>query len=676
MPFASSKQLQKHVMVCTGAPVLRTRTARYDNLPMAQSAAGKGLDASDRDRALGMIELRNADTTDDATCRPRIPGGSIRTMHQAGAATQVMRMRRTPVVSRKRTTSAAWRVPAQRQPEDDHDHDDDLNKLNALSHLVVTDGDVEEACGEFFQWLGEPPITPFEINIKQRRASSESQQKPIRSSMKFLFTLLLQKGSIQKNVVQYASTSSPAAAADRSTSDAVAPVSTPASASRSDHDSGLENQSATDRTLAASREIDSLGLSIFVKLEHCKTIYLCLVERATGAERIFQLFLLIKKVLVFLSSMQSLKSKSLTAPITFSSYVYVDALCREATGKRKQRAQNRKFGIMFQPPLQAAAASAMSSVVPMNSNSNSGLQMGQAIVDSPGQQLTIGRKHENHNFGVLAAAGPGAWAAGSDSGVLTIAELKTLSVALRSRMEAAVAQAQSTVRDTIALPSRAREHAKMYTRCLLVLTLVLGLAPRSQVLKALQLGTTFVYTVDAEGGAGSYCICMPAELSKSSKPTVIPLHSSLTPLYDHYFAVIRPILRGLQASAGSSSAVVRSTSANANPNTPSTAPGPTEDSKYVFLKDDGTGPRAEFSSWTRAVTTEVLGKAYNAHTFRHAVITTLYQAGSTQAEMDQLAILMQHDVSVARNVYFRPQMMIAAQQTASKLAGLVMDSVS
>jgi integrase len=171
------------------------------------------------------------------------------------------------------------------------------------------------------------------------------------------------------------------------------------------------------------------------------------------------------------------------------------------------------------------------------------------------------------------------------------------------------------------------------------------------VLKALQIGSTFVKEDE------QFFIRMPAEKSKTSKPTVIPLPFRLTPFYDYYLAVVRPMLRERGGARNN----------NNNNNDED------DDDQYLFLKENGTGPRPEFSAWTRQVTMDIVGKSYNAHSFRHAVITSLYQAGSTQAEMDQLATLMQHDVSVAREVYFRPQLMQAANAAASKLDQLMME---
>ncbi len=97
---------------------------------------------------------------------------------------------------------------------------------------------------------------------------------------------------------------------------------------------------------------------------------------------------------------------------------------------------------------------------------------------------------------------------------------------------------------------------------------------------------------------------------------------------------------------------------------------------FVFCKRDGQGPRPEFSSFTSAVTNEVLGRPINAHTFRSAVITTFYESGATQSEMDVLANLMAHDSATAKAHYFRPQFAKAAVRTNLQMTRLLLPSVA
>ncbi|MDR3409357.1 MAG: hypothetical protein P4L87_00160, partial [Formivibrio sp.] len=62
------------------------------------------------------------------------------------------------------------------------------------------------------------------------------------------------------------------------------------------------------------------------------------------------------------------------------------------------------------------------------------------------------------------------------------------------------------------------------------------------------------------------------------------------------------------------------------------------------------------------------------HAFRAGVITTYYEEGATQGQMDVLANLMAHDPSTARNYYYRPQFARAAAATNQEMTSLLLNS--
>lgn len=180
-----------------------------------------------------------------------------------------------------------------------------------------------------------------------------------------------------------------------------------------------------------------------------------------------------------------------------------------------------------------------------------------------------------------------------------------------------------------------------FTHYLVTATLCLGLAPRSQVLQQLQIGSSFTKGADD----GRYWIRMLAEQSKNGKPTMFALADELTSAYDAYLQVVRPRL----ARSG-----VAATNASADHN-------------YVFMKRNGSVPRTDFSSSTCLVTQSIIGRPINAHAFRSSVITTFYSAGASQADMDVLANIMAHDPATARNFYYKPQHSQAAVQTSQRM---------
>ncbi len=179
---------------------------------------------------------------------------------------------------------------------------------------------------------------------------------------------------------------------------------------------------------------------------------------------------------------------------------------------------------------------------------------------------------------------------------------------------------------------------------LITATLALGLAPRSQILRQLQIGRSLVREND-----GRYWICILSEQSNNARPTRFALPTQLTPAYDKYLRVIRPRL--LAAGAMSARGAHRD------------AP----DHDFVFCKRDGSAPRADFSSSTCVVTMRILGKAINAHAFRSTVITTFYSSGATQAQMHNLASIMAHDPETARQFYYKPMHSQAAVETGQRM---------
>ena len=173
---------------------------------------------------------------------------------------------------------------------------------------------------------------------------------------------------------------------------------------------------------------------------------------------------------------------------------------------------------------------------------------------------------------------------------------------------------------------------------LVTATLCLAMAPRSQVLKEMRIGTTFVKESD-----GRYWIKMSSEKNKNGKPTLFALPAQLTEYFDFYLTHVRPRL--LDSSE--------------------------VDHQYVFCKKSGKAPRTDFSELTTTVRQQLIGRPVNAHAFRSALITTFYNGGATQSDMDKLASIMAHDSTTARNYYFRSQMAQASLDTSQRIIDLL-----
>lgn len=178
-------------------------------------------------------------------------------------------------------------------------------------------------------------------------------------------------------------------------------------------------------------------------------------------------------------------------------------------------------------------------------------------------------------------------------------------------------------------PAATREGGH-YVAYLVTATLCLGMAPRQQVLRQLQLGSSFLKKAD-----GQYWIVMLAHMNKNGKATTFPIAQELTKAYDVYLESVRPQLLG----------------------------GKSHD--YVFCKRTGDAPGAtfDFSDWTRSVTKVLIGRPVNCHAFRSAVVTTYYKSGASQCQMNALADVMAHDPKTARDYYYRDD----AQKQAAEI---------
>ena len=461
----------------------------------------------------------------------------------------------------------------------------------------------QSECEPFFTWLTQPPITQCEALVKARRVRSISQLLPMQNNLRFLFVTLNECKLSTKSV---------------------------------DSEDGTADEPIT--------------LKAFADLHICQELFNLLVSRQVGSARIYALFLLIKKVLVFLSSVNSLKQKQYLTPASFSSFFYVDSVCSDAGLQRKQESRNRSLLGMQARPFQG-------------SHSSASLLTASAASSFPRQQdSSRSLSRPNHQENARVASEPRAAANAANAAVSrrtppsstnlavdgickvatltkddlqrvasgSLKELAHLQTVLSSPLDGHGRQAQKQHQDL----------CKRYVQFLATATLCLGLAPRSQVLQQLRIGSTLVKE------KGQYWVRLLAELNKNAKPCMMVFPPELTVPFDFYLETVRPnLLKGQQHD-------------------------------YVFFKRDGKAPRPEFSSYTTAVTKELLGRPINAHAFRSGVITTFYENGATQSEMDVLANLMAHDAATAKTHYFRPQFAKAAVQTNLQMTKILLPSAA
>lgn len=493
------------------------------------------------------------------------------------------------------------------EPEASSDEVSDSEEWRSKQQSLLSESDLQRVCHPFLQWLTQPPMTQCEALVKGRaRIQSLSQLQPIKNNLRFIFAVLAQRDAIQ----------------------------------------GIELQALT-------------------KLATCQALWDVLVERRVGSARIHAIFLLVKKVLVHLSSQESVQRRQFILPSTAESFIYVDHVCANSSQRRKQETRNRALlGVQaaqqlkdaqpqvlsppfevptsWSPPRTATASSGMPSPTARLSPSNHG--RGSAADSSASSSPSL------HGAAELAAAGNLLPSANE----LSTEELKKVAAGCLAYFKRVGAATADEGRNESAGPSLgSRSEDQRFMRFLVTATLCLGLAPRSQVLKQLRIGSTLKKEAD-----GRYWVKMLAEFNKNGKPTTVALPIELTAPYDTYLATVRPRLL-LQQQHQQQREVDES-----HLSSPDTRHVPHD---YLFFKKSGAAPRSDFSELTALVAQELLGRPVNAHAFRAAVITAYYQAGASQGQMDVLASIMAHDSTTAKHFYFKPLMTQAAVETNKRM---------
>lgn len=442
-------------------------------------------------------------------------------------------------------------------------------------NAIVNEELLQRACYPFLQWLTQPPMTSVEALVKGRRVNSLTQLTPIKLNLRFIFALLVQRGIL---------------------SDILLP--------------------------SVSR------------LAVCQALHEALISRKVGSARIHALFLLIKKILVFLSSEESTRNQKFIQPSSSESFFFVDSVCSESSQKRKQEARNRAvLGINVSQQLKQQEDPAhqrqASFQIPISWSSSSS--------SSDGSNLP--HRSSKKSSTAPATLAPTAAATGAAAAAATAPSLgdQTNCNELSSEELKVVAQGclvflNESVRENQSASDAQRQRDLRFMVYLVTATLCLGLAPRSQVLQQLRIGSTFVREAD-----GRYWVKMPAEMNKNSRPTLFALAAQVTLPFDFYLNTVRPRLL-LGASHD-----------------------------FVFMKKNGEAPRRDFSELTSVATQQLIGHPVNAHAFRSAVITSFYNSGASQSDMDSLANIMAHDASTARNYYYRPKAAQAAVGTSDRM---------
>jgi hypothetical protein len=108
-----------------------------------------------------------------------------------------------------------------------------------------------------------------------------------------------------------------------------------------------------------------VDLHALTRLPECQALFDALNQRQAGSGRFHAIFLLIKKLLVYLSSQESAARRQFLQPTIYESYLYVDGVCSDSSHRRKQESRNRAvLGNASQLQAHTALANPQPFVVP------------------------------------------------------------------------------------------------------------------------------------------------------------------------------------------------------------------------------------------------------------------------------------------------------------------------
>jgi hypothetical protein len=194
----------------------------------------------------------------------------------------------SPFIDEGKSSTPDVMTPGPRSDSSDSDAsrmDDDVSTEDEPvpgMPLLLSDAELQKNFYGFLTWLTHPPLTQFESQVKLKRVSTMAALQPIRCNLRFIFTLL------------------------------------------------------------GSKQVTSkVDLHQLTSLETAQILFDALAERGVGSARTHSIALLVKKVLVFLSTSESTAKRQFLPPTMYDSFLFVDGICCANSLRRKQGSRNR-----------------------------------------------------------------------------------------------------------------------------------------------------------------------------------------------------------------------------------------------------------------------------------------------------------------------------------------------
>lgn len=419
--------------------------------------------------------------------------------------------------------------------------------IRKIHSPIISNDALDRLFQEFFSWLGQPAMTSIEIQVKSHRITKDSQLAPLKANCRFLCNIILQ-------------------------SDVVSQMS-------------------------------ELRLALFTKLSSAQYVYNYLQQQKVQHERMYQIFLLFRKILVWMVSKQSFATGRHLSPHILESYTFVDQVALESSQLRKQHVADRLAGIVPRTKRKSPdfidlgpSEAGNSSAHTQKTNEAGSVQ---PEMKSPLPSLGISPMTES-------------WNCPSKE------EMKRISSSCLQELQRMT---------NISADRITPELASRYPMYLVLATLCTMSCPRSQVITHMNLGHRSAsspvqnFFLESTG----YVIRQSSVLSKDGKPVVLAINELLTPYYTFYIDHLRPLL--LHSSH--------------------------LDQGYVYMGAKN-GPKTSFCEWTKRLTMVMVQKAFTPQDFRNAAVTLYYGNKSHLTELDiqQLSTAMNHSADTAKKYYF------------------------
>lgn len=409
--------------------------------------------------------------------------------------------------------------------------------------LDAADVHIAACCTPFLGWLCASAVTETERTVKPRRVDPKALA-PVKKNLAFIIKALVGVGAVEAHQVK---------------------------------------------------------LEIFTQEKICKQYNAFLKERQVGPSRTYILFLLIKKILVFLASSESARRREYILPTTWNSWTCVDLICSDSNARRKQISRNRRL-------LGAEQCNRLEPAPTLGLPSADDLRMPSLFGE------TKKRKRPTAQQPPIALAHGGS--------ATSIAQRSIVPVDANEMSPSELKRITQGCLDYLQVRPQTAVDGARFVQYLATGLLCLSMAPRQQVLRQLQIGSSFVKKED-----GRWWILLLAHMNKNGRATMFPVAPELTTVLDWYITTLRPKLMGGKVH------------------------------NFLFCKRNGDAPgdTFDFSDWTRSVSKELLGPArpINCHAFRAAVVTSYYKSGASQSEMCALADVMAHDFTTQQAYYFK-----------------------